>query len=381
MTDHRPPVTVISSIGDPRDRKTWSGTPHGILTAFDQIGVETRVHGIAVARPLQYVLGGTNFLLGYGRQRPERIGAWNAYVRRACQSLVRAAGPGPVLHFGSGHLPLYEKRTDQRHFLVTDYSMHLEMTQGMFGRIASPRYRRSALAAEEKTARQLDAVFTISNFVRDDWRHRYELDEANVIAIGTGLGNPMTLDGHDKDYRRGHLLFVAKHGFDIKGGPLLLAGFKEALKTRPDLRLVIIANASDPSIQPHLAELRSHPSIDFRQSGTPDFADLVRGAALFAGPGEREPWGLIYLEALMCETPILGLNRNAFPELSDDGRVGFIADEISGVGVGRAIVEAMSDPERLARMGAAGRAFVEARFTWRRVADTMLHRMGIQATP
>lgn len=374
----RPPVTVISSIGNPRDRKTWSTTPASILAALDRAGVPVVEHVVAVPRPLQYAYAGAGLLAGLGRLQPDRVGGWAAHLRRAASRI--ATGPGTYLHFGSSHLPLARAPADQRHYLVTDYSIHLLIADGKLGRLAPPRYRAAVLATEAAIAAQVDAVFTISDYVRDHWIDTYKLPPAKAVAIGTGLGNPLTLDGHAKDYAKGHLLFVAKHGFDIKGGPLLLAGFLEALKTRPDLRLAVIADAADPTLIPHLRTMRDHPSIDFHQSGTPHFVDLVRGAALYAAPGEREPWGLIYLESLMCETPVLGLDRGAMRELTDDGRVGFIVTEATRHAVAHAILDAKSDPVRLARMGAAGRAFVESTFTWDHVAARILARMDMPPT-
>lgn len=368
-------VTIISSSGDPRDKKTWSGTPHGIVAALERAGVTVDTHVVALSRPLKYLYGGTNVLRGYGTTQPDRVGLWSAHLRRAADAVADAAGPAYFLHFGSNHLPLARKRPDQKHFLLSDYSIALLMTQGVLGERAPRRYRDVVLATETRIARRMDGIFTVSQYVRDDWTRTYDLPPDKVVAVGTGLGNPLTLDGVVKNYATGHLLFVAKHGFGIKGGPLLLQGFAEALKARPDLKLVVIADAADPTLVPHLATMQAHPSIDFRQSGTPDFVELVRGAALYAGPAEREPWGLIYLESLMCETPVLGLDRNAMRELTDDGRVGFIVGEATGTAVGRAIVDAMSDPGRLADMGRAGRRFVEDRFTWDRVADRILDRM------
>lgn len=379
MSNQNAPVIVISSIGDPLGKKTWSGTTNGILSAFDRAKVPLRTHTISVPRPLQYLYTGLNLLRGYGRPQPDRVGNWPRHLRRAATKIAAVEGSDTFIHFGSSHLPLLQVKTGERHFLVTDYSIHLLMTQGVLGEQASDRYRRSVLATEKAIADQVEAVFTVSRYVRDDWIQTYDLAPHKAVAIGTGLGSPLTLDGVVKDYRKGHLLFVAKHGFDIKGGPLLLEGFAQALKVRPDLRLVVIADAADPTLVPHLETMKRHASIAFHQSGTPDFVALVRNAALYVAPAEREPWGLIYLELLMCETPVLGLNRNAMRELTDDGRVGFIVEEATGPAVGRAIVDAMSDPDRLARMGRAGRDFVQSTFTWDRVVATMLDRMGRRA--
>jgi glycosyltransferase involved in cell wall biosynthesis len=378
MTNDAAPITVISSLGDPRDRRTWSATPSEIVAAIERAGVAVRTHTVGTDRRLNRIYLAVNMLTGYGRLQPNRVGLWSSHLRRSASRLVAGPQSGTFLHFGSDHLPLLRTSPGQRHFLITDYSIHLLMIQGVVGEKAPARYRNAVLSAEKKIAAQMEAILTVSRYVAEDWRTTYGLGDEKVVTVGTGLGNPVTLEGRPKDYRDGHLLFIAKHSFDIKGGPLLVPGFLEALKSRPDLRLVVIADARDPTLAPFLSTLQTHPSIDFRQSGTPDFVDLVRRAILFVGPAEREPWGLVYLESLMCETPILGLDRNAMRELTDDGRVGFVVEEASAAAVGRAIVEAVSDPERLARMGRAGREFVEATFTWDQVAARILRRVGQQ---
>nr|WP_269141318.1 glycosyltransferase [Sphingomonas sp. IC-56] len=184
------------------------------------------------------------------------------------------------------------------------------------------------------------------------------------------------LDGQVKDYAAGHLLYIGRHSFDIKGGELLLPAFEHALRQRPDLKLVIIGDAADPKLARHLPTIRANPAIEFHQSGTPHFVDLVRGAALYAAPAPAEPWGLVYLEAMMCETPVLALDRNAMRQLTDGGRLGFLVQDADPTILGDAIVAAMSDPDRLGRMGRGGRAFVEANFTWAKVARTIIDRLA-----
>ena len=92
-------------------------------------------------------------------------------------------------------------------------------------------------------------------------------------------------------------------------------------------------------------------------------------------PALHEPWGLVYLEALVCRTPILGLARNAFPELAGGGRFGYVVADETAEAVARAIVEACADPAELARRGTAGQAHTLSTFTWgqtaRRIVDVV----------
>ncbi|HEX8385866.1 MAG TPA: glycosyltransferase, partial [Rubricoccaceae bacterium] len=80
-------------------------------------------------------------------------------------------------------------------------------------------------------------------------------------------------------------------------------------------------------------------------------------------------------EALACRAPILGLARNAFPELAGDGAYGYVVQGGSAEAVAMAIVEACADPAELARRGAAGQTHTLSTFTWdqtaRRIVDVV----------
>ena len=368
-------VVLLSSVGEPRQKSTWSGTTRNLVDALERAGVEVVTETVTVNRYVRRAFSLIGKIAGRKREEPDRIGMLHRSLRKAASAVAARSQPRHFLHVGSSHLPIINPRPGDCHWLLTDYSIHLLLSRGPTGESVSNRYAAAALASEREIAERCDGTFTVADYVREDWIAEYDLSPEKVVSIGTGLGGYVALDGFKKDYVAGHLLYVGKHGFDIKGGPLLLAGFARALETRPDLKLVIIADAADPTLAPHLPTIRANPAIDFRQTGTPEFLELVRGAALYAAPAAFEPWGLIYLEALMVETPVLGLKRSAMMQLTDEGRVGFLVDEDSPEAVGAAIVDAMSDPERLARMGRDGRHFVEANFTWdrtaRRIIDTL----------
>ena len=54
--------------------------------------------------------------------------------------------------------------------------------------------------------------------------------------------------------------------------------------------------------------------------------ELLQKATLYVMPAIREPNGITYLEALANKTPIIGLNRFAFPEFCGYGEYGFISN-------------------------------------------------------
>jgi glycosyltransferase involved in cell wall biosynthesis len=170
-----------------------------------------------------------------------------------------------------------------------------------------------------------------------------------------------------KDFARPRLLFVAKHLFQAKGGLLLLEAFKIAHRQRPDLVLSIVGDPRSRALVPDIAgiEFRAHLPWDELQR-------LYREATLLVQPMLNDPWGQVYLEAMVSRTPVMGLARNGLPELVDGGRHGFLVDRADPAALAEAIVSALADPHRLERMAERAQAHVLATHSWDRVAERML---------
>ena len=89
-------------------------------------------------------------------------------------------------------------------------------------------------------------------------------------------------------------------------------------------------------------------------------------------PSLYEGFSLPTAELMACATPLVVSRAGAIPEVV--GPDGLCADLVtpSDVGEPKQALEAMlDDPERRARMGAAGRARVQEMFSWRAVAKTV----------
>jgi glycosyltransferase involved in cell wall biosynthesis len=140
-----------------------------------------------------------------------------------------------------------------------------------------------------------------------------------------------------------------------------------ALPSLPGVRFKIAGN-DDEDLTPRLREAA-------QQNGVADRVDfpgpvyggakneLMARATLFVLMSTSENFGNAVLEAMMMETPVV---------LSGD--VG-LADEVMQAGAGiigmDGVADLLSDRERRELMGRKGRALVESRFAWPRVAQEM----------
>jgi glycogen synthase len=163
----------------------------------------------------------------------------------------------------------------------------------------------------------------------------------------------------------------------------------------PDMQVVLCAGAPDtPEIAAEMTALvrdarhEAEAEIVWIPEMLPkeDVICLYSHAALFVCPSVYEPFGIINLEAMACETPVVASAVGGIPEIVVPGETGvLIPIEAEGGdsaeprdpdaysrALAAAVNELMADPERRASMGKAARARVLAQFSWASIAAQTL---------
>lgn len=97
-------------------------------------------------------------------------------------------------------------------------------------------------------------------------------------------------------------------------------------------------------------------------------ARIVASCDAFVHANDREPFGLIVLEAMACGRPVVGVNSGGVAETVDD-EVGRLAP-VAAPGPFAAAIEALFDQD-LEALGAAARERAENRFAWDRVFEDL----------
>lgn len=92
-----------------------------------------------------------------------------------------------------------------------------------------------------------------------------------------------------------------------------------------------------------------------------DFVDYLGHADAFLLPSESESFGVAALEALSAGVPVFGYRVGGLPEVVSDD-VGCLVEPFDVEALARAVHEAVSDPEKRAALGQAGRARALALF-------------------
>jgi glycosyltransferase involved in cell wall biosynthesis len=106
----------------------------------------------------------------------------------------------------------------------------------------------------------------------------------------------------------------------------------------------------------------------------PDVAPLMAAADVFAMPSIGEPFGLVYLEAMAMGLPVVALESGGAPEVIVHGTTGLLSPPDDLERLAENLGTLLSDPDRRAHMGRAGRRRVETHFTSTRMAMDMAAR-------
>lgn len=359
----------VSYPQDPLSPKTWSGTTNTISQELKKRNVlgtaATSFTSNTIKKNLLHLISRIYYT---GSCDDERGLFWRKHGAKHVYRSIKGDRQ-PVLHFGTKDLPTYPADRNI-HFLYCDYTWHLFEQNCPDMTCYSRRMRRDAEILETEAYGQMAHIFSISEYVRDDLVDHYNVDPENVTVVGTGFGAIQPFHG-PKDFARKQIIFVAKNRFHDKGGPLLLEGFDVAKREDPELNLTVIGDEVYRQLLGAYENVYVTGYLPLEK-----LQEQFENASLFAMPASNEPWGLVYLESLICKTPVLGLGKNSLPEITCDGRYGFLAEHSTPDAIAEKILEAFADPGRLARMGEEGQRHCLETYSWDRTVDRIVNRIN-----
>ncbi len=241
---------------------------------------------------------------------------------------------------------------------------------------------------EEMAFAAADAVIAVSDDMREDILHCYpQLDRERVHVVRNGIDTDLYAPDLRTDVprrlgidpRQPYVLFVGRITRQ-KGVAHLIAA---AAEFEAGVQLVLCAGAPDT------AELGEQTATAVEQLQAErggviwvrqmlpreDLVQLLTHATVFVCPSVYEPLGIVNLEAMACGTAVVASAVGGIPEVVVDGETGLLVpyDEADPAafeaGLAARTAELLSDPDRAARMGRAGRERAVRHFGWDTIAE------------
>ncbi len=225
------------------------------------------------------------------------------------------------------------------------------------------------LRMQGKVARASAHVLCPSESSARDVVTEFGVDPARIEVIPLGVDQVFTLPSAPRV--PGRIVAMASADTPMKGIATLLEAFAK-LRTERDVELLLISRPKPGGQTERLIDrLAITDSVRFVNGiSDEELAAVVGSAEIACVPSLYEGFSLPTVEAMACGTPLVVSRAGAIPEVV--GPPGMCADVVTPGDVGEletALERLLDDPDRRARMGAAGRARAQAEFSWRAVAE------------
>ncbi|HRY09465.1 MAG: glycogen synthase [Actinobacteria bacterium] len=232
-----------------------------------------------------------------------------------------------------------------------------------------------------------DAIIAVSAGMREDVLDCYPFVDPEVVhVVHNGIdtqayrkvGEVDALVNHGVDPDRPYVLFVGRITRQ-KGIAHLLRAAQQFDDSVP---LVLCAASPDTpelgaEVSAAIDALREQrPDVHWLNGhlDRSDVRQLLSHALVFACPSVYEPLGIVNLEAMGCEAPVVASDVGGIPEVVVDGQTGLLvhydADDTVQfeADFATAINEVVADPSRAQAMGRAGRERAIEDFGWDAIA-------------
>lgn len=248
----------------------------------------------------------------------------------------------------------------------------------------------------EKTAyRNADGVIAVSDSMKRDVIDLYDVPQNRISVIPNGIDpdeyapvdKPDVLRRHGVDPERPYVLFVGRITRQkgivhlVNAIPLLDDGMQVVLCAgAPDTQEI----AQEMNAAVDQARTAGRHEIVWIAEMLPrnEVIAIYGGADVFVCPSVYEPFGIINLEAMACETAVVASAVGGIPSIVVDGETGLLvpleargpadfeprnAQQFSR-GLADAVNTLMRDAETRSEMGRRGRRRVLEQYSWRAIA-------------
>lgn len=245
---------------------------------------------------------------------------------------------------------------------------------------------------EAEAYRAADAIIAVSAGMRADVLDCYPfIDPAKVQVVYNGIDVSIFQPTQDA-------AVLAKYGIDSDRPFVLFVGritrqkglihlLRAAAALPADVQLVLAASSPDEkSIGDEVAgaverlkATRGANVIWIEQQVTKsELIVLLSHAAVFACPSIYEPLGIVNLEAMACETPVVASAVGGIPEVVVAGETGLLVEytdkDIASFeeAFAAGLNQVLENPSTAAAMGSAGRKRAAESFDWSAIARSTI---------
>lgn len=225
--------------------------------------------------------------------------------------------------------------------------------------------------AERLLARRAHTLIAITGALGRFYAERVGVPEGKVRVIHYGLDELPPAWGPNPAVELpagSRVLLAIGRLVDQKGLETAVAALPAVLERQPAARLLVLGEGP---LRGHLAGQAASLGVGdalLLPGRAGDVAAWLRAADVLVHPARWEGFGLVLLEAMLAELPVVATQVSAIPEIVADGETGFLVPPGDATALADAVSRVLADDTLAERLGRAGRRRAEDRFGVERMA-------------
>ncbi len=313
------------------------------------------------------VLNGILTVLHYGKdivrgRKKFRLAFWRTpFIFRQVRQLVQKRVAQEAYAFTFQMQSLFDTRTPGiPHFVYTDHT-HLENRHYATEKLAN-LYSQAWIKLEKQIYQNADMIFLRSSNVHRSLMEEYDCPPDKAVVVYAGSNARVSpVKARNSDYTHPTILFVGLD-WNRKGGPDLVEAFRQAQGKGPQARLMIVGAKPDLRI----------PGCEVIGKVPPEELDqYYQQASLFCLPTYREPFGVVFIEAMTARLPIIATRIGAIPDFVEEGRNGFLVEPGDIQGLTSALLHLLKNPVTCRTFGEHSFQLTRDRYSWKVVGEKL----------
>ena len=363
-----PKRIAFATLGDARDVRFWSGTPHNMAAALTRAGAHVDLVGPLRSSLLKPYKAYAALRRKAGLARPSPFHAAPVARQLAADLQRRLAPLSPDVVFAPAGSPfVWNLPAGVKLVYASDATFRLiENYYAAYGRL--PRgSARDTQALEARTIARADLLLYPSDWAARSAVQDYGADPAKVAVVPWGANLATWPDREDVLAPRAPgpwRLLLTGVDWRRKGADIAVDALRILRRRGVEVDLTVCGTTPPQPIA--LEGLTVIPYLD--KSDPNDrvrFDALLRAADLFVLPTQAECYGIAFCEAAAFGVPSVAARTGGVAGAVIDGESGvLLAEGATAEGFADAIAALLEDADRLDALRRSSRDVFEARLNW-----------------
>ena len=165
-----------------------------------------------------------------------------------------------------------------------------------------------------------------------------------------------------------------------KGQDTVIKALPRVLERVPNAKYVIVGDGPErPELETLVENMRLRNSVLFvghaERDDVESYFEMCDVFVMLSRKGNKEGFGLVYLEAWAHKKPVVGGNTGGVREVIEDGKTGFLVDATDTESAAKSISRILKNEDLAGSLGRAGRTKVENEFSRRQMVRKTLELM------